>query len=112
MLDGIYAGDEQVFRFYPDGLVLDVLVRPAPTPRSGALIATWLRREDPPAGVNTARYTRDGGAYTFETGSHLRDEQVVVRVTKAKDHLVVDRRDGGRLRRNLRFDRIYPEKSA
>ncbi|MFE0074491.1 hypothetical protein ACFWYW_37095 [Nonomuraea sp. NPDC059023] len=112
MLDGIYAGDEQVFRFYPDGLVLDVLVRPAPTPQSGALIATWLRREDPPAGVHTARYTRDGGAYTFETTGHLRDEQVVVRATKAKDHLVVDRRDGGRLRRNLRFDRIYPEKSA
>ncbi|MBB5075496.1 hypothetical protein [Nonomuraea endophytica] len=108
MLDGIYAGEEQVFRFYPDGLVLDVLVRPAATPQSGALIATWLRREDPPASVHTARYTRDGGAYTFETRGHLRDEQVVVQVTKAKDHLVVDRRDGGRPRRNLRFDRIFP----
>ncbi|MEU2259367.1 hypothetical protein ABZ557_03620 [Streptomyces sp. NPDC019645] len=35
----------QVFRFYPDGTVLDVLVRPAPRTENAATIATWLRRE-------------------------------------------------------------------
>ncbi|MFI6502213.1 hypothetical protein [Nonomuraea typhae] len=112
MLSGIYACDIQVFRFYPDGLALDVLVQPAPGPGQGPLIATWLRREEPPTGVRTARYTLSSGVYTFETRGHLRDEPVIVQVTKRKDQLLVDRRDGGRLRSNLRFVRIYPEKSA
>ncbi|WP_157248839.1 hypothetical protein [Nonomuraea typhae] len=112
MLSGIYACDLQVFRFYPDGLALDVLVRPAPGPEQGPLIATWLRREAPPQGVHPARYTLAGGVYTFETRGHLRDEPVIVQVTKRRDHLLVDRRDGGRLQSDLRFVRIYPEKSA
>ncbi|NUK87835.1 hypothetical protein [Streptomyces lunaelactis] len=31
-LSGIFAAHLQVFRFYRDGTVLDVLVRPAPQP--------------------------------------------------------------------------------
>ncbi|SDN58161.1 hypothetical protein [Streptomyces wuyuanensis] len=55
-LSGIFSADVQVFRFYRDGTVLDVLVRPAPRPENAAANATWLRREVPIPGVRTARY--------------------------------------------------------
>ncbi|MFE0153883.1 hypothetical protein ACFWY5_42565, partial [Nonomuraea sp. NPDC059007] len=52
------------------------------------------------------------GAYTFVTSSNIRAALVAAGATTALYNGVVDRRAGGRLRRNLRFDRIYPEKSA
>ncbi len=80
-LSGIFAADLQVFRFYRDGTVLDVLVRPAPGPRDAEDIARWLRREDPVAGVRTAHYEMQGRRVALTTRSHLRDEDVTVRGT-------------------------------
>lgn len=51
-LSGVFAADTQVFRFYPDGTVLDVLVRPAPGHSDGETIARWLRRDNPLRGVH------------------------------------------------------------
>ncbi|MER5319229.1 hypothetical protein [Streptosporangium roseum] len=107
---GIYAAEEQVFRFYPDGVVLDVLVKPAPGPAEGQAIATWLHRDAPAPlnGIHLARYDFSEGFISFTTRSHFRDEAVVVRGRWSADRLILDRRDGGRLRTGLRFLRIWP----
>ncbi|MEV6107982.1 hypothetical protein AB0M28_25245 [Streptomyces sp. NPDC051940] len=74
---GVFAAGIQVFRFYPDGVVLDVLVKPEPGREHGAQIAGWLRRESPPRGVHTARYELLDGVLTFRSPSHLRDGEVI-----------------------------------
>ncbi|MFI6797132.1 hypothetical protein [Streptosporangium canum] len=107
---GIYAAEEQVFRFYPDGVVLDVLVKPAPGPAEGQVIATWLHREAPAPlnGIHLAHYDFSDGFISFTTRSHFRDETVGVRGRWSANRLILDRRDGGRLRTGLHFLRIWP----
>ncbi|MEU9393830.1 hypothetical protein AB0D86_28010 [Streptomyces sp. NPDC048324] len=80
-LCGIFASDLQVFRFYEDGTVLDVLVRPAPRPEDAAALARWLRRETPLSGVHTARFEQRGARIAFTTYGHLRPEEIAVRGT-------------------------------
>ncbi len=86
-LSGIFAADEQVFRFHPDGTVLDVLIKPAPGPEDAALLAGWLRREAPVRGVHTAHYELRGPRLSFTSHSHLRDEDVEVVGTWARGQL-------------------------
>ncbi|GAA2439511.1 hypothetical protein [Streptomyces macrosporus] len=86
---GIYAAGRQVFRFHPDGVVLDALVRPAPSPRDGAAIAGWLRRDNPLSGVHTARYDQRGPTIAFTTRSHLREEEVGVCGTWSRGRLTL-----------------------
>jgi hypothetical protein len=79
----------QVFRFYPDGTVLDVLVRPAPAPGDARALAHWLRRESPRPGVHPARYTLRGSRLAFTTRGHLRDEEITVHGTWAAGRLTL-----------------------
>ncbi|MEV4332605.1 hypothetical protein AB0K02_19030 [Streptomyces sp. NPDC049597] len=80
-LNAIFAADTQVFRFYPDGTVLDVLVRPAPQPSSAETLAGWLRRDNVIPGVHVARYVLEGEQVTFTTRGRYRDEEITVRGT-------------------------------
>ncbi|MGX1882628.1 hypothetical protein [Streptomyces sp. NPDC055287] len=86
---GIFAAGVQVFRLYPDGTVLDVLVKPAPGHADGAAVARWLRREEVVPGVHTARYERQGAAISFTTRSHVRNEDIAVRGTWADGRLTL-----------------------
>jgi hypothetical protein len=88
-LQGVFANGVQVFRFYPDGTVLDVLVKPAPGPESGAAVAHWLRRDEVIRGVHAARYERRGVDVSFTTRSHLKDEDIAVRGTWADGRLTL-----------------------
>ncbi|WP_326819655.1 hypothetical protein [Streptosporangium sp. NBC_01756] len=107
---GIYAAEEQVFRFYPDGVVLDVLVKPAPRPAEGQAIAAWLHRKAsaPLSGVYLAHYEFSEGFISFTTRSHFRDEAIDVCGRWSVDRLILDRRDAGRLQTGLHFLRIWP----
>ncbi|WP_049557855.1 hypothetical protein [Nonomuraea sp. SBT364] len=93
----------QVFRFYPDGVVLDVLVKPAPGPAEGRLVETWLRRDPLLGGVHLARYELSGGVVTFTARGHLRDEAVEVRGRWSGGRLVLDGWAG------VAFQRIWPD---
>ncbi|MFF4747311.1 hypothetical protein QRN89_20155 [Streptomyces chengbuensis] len=104
-LSGIFSADVQVFRFYPDGTVLDVLVRPAPRPENAATIATWLRRELPTPGVHTARYEQHGERVAFTRG-HLRDEEIEVRGTWSEGRLALGLAGRGRGLAPRRFARL------
>ncbi|WP_180903353.1 hypothetical protein [Nonomuraea indica] len=107
---GIYAAGEQVFRFYPDGVVLDVLVKPAPGPAEGQAIAAWFHREAPAPlnGIYVARYDFSEGSISFTTRSHFRDETVDMHGSWSAGRLILDRRDGGRLQAGLHFLRLWP----
>ncbi|WP_336208565.1 hypothetical protein [Nonomuraea sp. LPB2021202275-12-8] len=106
---GIYAAEEQVFRFYPDGVVLDVLVKPSPGPAEGQAVATWLHREaEPLGGVHLARYEISDGSISFTTRSHFRDESVEVRGSWSAGRLVLALREAGRWRTERDFPRIWP----
>ncbi|MDQ1008027.1 hypothetical protein QFZ82_002512 [Streptomyces sp. V4I23] len=78
-----------MFRFYPDGTVLDALVRPAPQPTSAAALEGWLRREDSKPGVYVARYVLDGEQVAFTTRGHYREEEIKVRGTWARGALTL-----------------------
>jgi hypothetical protein len=107
-LSGIYAADVQVFRFYPDGTVLDVLVKPPPGSEYGEAIAGWLRRENPPRGVYVSTYALKGHAVSFTSRSHFRDGPVQVQGTWANHRLTLDIRDGGSYQKQVLFTRIWP----
>lgn len=106
--NGIFAADVQVFRFYPEGTVLDVLVKPPPGPDSGALIASWLRRDSPVRGVHETTYQRVGRRISFSTVDHVHGGVVEVTGGCHGDELILDLRSPGRARRHLRFQRIWP----
>jgi hypothetical protein len=86
---GIYAAGEQVFRFYTDGTVLDVRVRPAPQPDDAEAIAHWLRRENPLQGMYMARYEQHGARIAFTTLSHLSGDEVKVEGTWVNSRLTL-----------------------
>lgn len=88
-LSGIFASDLQVFRFYEDGTVLDVLVRPAPRPEDAEALARWLRREKPLSGVHTAHFEQRGARIAFTTRGHLRPEEIKVRGTWSHGRLTL-----------------------
>ncbi|MFC4562816.1 hypothetical protein ACFO4E_13195 [Nocardiopsis mangrovi] len=94
-LVGIFAEGVQVFRFYADGTVLDVLVEPAPGPRSGAVIARWLRREAPGPGVHSARYEQRGRDIAFTTRGHVGRGDIAVRGTWVDGRLTLSRAGEG-----------------
>ncbi|MER7212492.1 hypothetical protein ABT340_36015 [Streptosporangium sp. NPDC000239] len=104
----IHAAGEQVFRFFPDGVVLDVLVKPAPGPEEGRAIATWLNRDVPLGGVHVARYDLRDGVVSFTTRSHFLDGAVEARGTWRGGRLVLDLREAGRTRTGVVFTRIWP----
>jgi hypothetical protein len=106
--NGIFAADVQVFRFYPDGTVLDVLVKPAPRPAQGALIASWLRPDNRLRGVHETRYGRAGRRISFSTEDHVHGGSVEVTGTCHGDELILDLRSRGRTLRDVRFRRIWP----
>ncbi|MEU6711844.1 hypothetical protein ABZ897_10255 [Nonomuraea sp. NPDC046802] len=107
---GIYAAGLQVFRFYPDGVVLDVLVKPSPGPDEGQAVAAWLHRDAPTPlnGVHVARYTLFEGVISFTTRSHFHNGVVDVRGSWSRGRLTLDLRDAGRVQSGLRFVRIWP----
>ncbi|MBA8949415.1 hypothetical protein ACFQU9_28580 [Actinomadura namibiensis] len=105
---GIFAADVRVFRLYPDGTVLDVLVKPAPGPAEAALIATWLVPDPLPAGVHATRYTRDGRHIGFSTRDRIHGTDVEVTGTYRGDALLLDLRSPGRTLRQVRFRRLWP----
>ncbi|MER6569009.1 hypothetical protein ABT288_23205 [Streptomyces sp. NPDC001093] len=88
-MSGIFAADLQVFRFYEDGTVLDVLVRPAPRPEDAEALARWLRRETPISGVHTAHFEQRGARIAFTTRGHLRPEEIRVRGTWSHGRLTL-----------------------
>lgn len=110
-LSGIYASDVQVFRFYPDGLVLDVLVKPAPDASHGPAIARWLRRESSLAGVHAARYVACGGRISFITPGHLGEGGVEMSGTWRAGRLVLRARNGGRAAPERSFRLIWPART-
>ncbi|MFC4007888.1 hypothetical protein ACFOY2_11680 [Nonomuraea purpurea] len=107
---GIYAAGPQVFRFYPDGVVLDVLVKPPPGPDEGQAVAAWLHRDAPAPlnGVHVARYDFSEGAISFTTRSHFHNGVIDLRGSWRRDYLTLDLRDAGRVQPGLRFVRIWP----
>lgn len=108
-LSGIFAAGPQVLRFYPDGLVLDVLVRPAPGPAAGGLIESWLRRENPPPGVHEARFELRSGRVAFTTPSHFRaDGTRTFRGTWRGGRLTLDTAGDGRRESAVVFTRLWP----
>lgn len=103
-LRGIFAADVRVFRFYPDGTVLAVLVKPAPGPEDAARIAEWLRPEDPPAGVAVAQYTLRGTRVAFTVPGRGREgEAVAVTGTWKRGALTLDMTGGGSRQLGVRF---------
>lgn len=106
--DGIYTADVRVFRFYPEGTVLDVLVKPAPGPAQGALIATWLRPDNPLGGVHETRYRLAGGRISFSTEDRVHGGVVTVTGTCHGGELILDLQSRGRTLRDVRFRRIWP----
>jgi hypothetical protein len=108
---GIYAADVQVFRFYPDGLVLDVLVKPAPNASIGPAIERWLRRESPPSGVHTARYTMSAHQISFTTPSHFGRGNVEVSGTWRADRLILRVRHHGHPAPEQHFGLIWPTRT-
>jgi hypothetical protein len=106
--DGIFAADVQVFRFYPDGTVLDVLVKPAPGLAEGPQIASWLRRENRLAGVHETRYRRIARRISFSAEDHVHGGSVEVSGTCRGDELTLDLRYRGGTLRNVHFRRIWP----
>ncbi len=89
-LSGIFAADTQVFRFYPDGTVLDVLVRPAPSRGDGETIARRLHRDNPLRGVHAVPYEQHGKTIGFTTRGHPRDDAITVRGTWSHGRLVLN----------------------
>jgi hypothetical protein len=107
-LSGIYAADVQVFRFYPDGLVLDVLVKPAPDASQGPAIARWLRRESLLSGVHAARYAVSAHRISFTTPGHLGRGEVETSGTWRGGRLVLGARQDGRVTPPRQFRLIWP----
>ncbi|MFE4459483.1 hypothetical protein ACFROC_19180 [Nocardia tengchongensis] len=106
-LSGIYAADVRVFRFYPDGAVLDALIKPAPTSADVPVIETWLRRESVPAGVHITRYTLSAGnRVAFTSASHFDNCMVEVDGVWSGRHMTLNLREGGRVQSAVRFERI------
>ncbi len=105
-IEGIFAADVQVFRFYPDGTVLDVLVKPAPGPDQAAAIERWLRPDTAPRGTHSSTYTLRGKQLSFTTRGHFDDARVTVQGTWRQDELVLDMAGGGRTLKALRFRRL------
>jgi hypothetical protein len=105
-LEGIFAADVQVFRFYPDGTVLDVLVKPPPSPRDAVAVDRWLRPGDAPRGVHTTRYTRHGHRIAFTTRDHLSGAPVPVRGTWSKGNLRLTLTRAGRRGAETLFRRL------
>ncbi|MEV6218587.1 hypothetical protein [Nocardia sp. NPDC051833] len=104
---GIFAADVQVFRFYPDGTALDVLIKPAPTSADGPEIETWLRRESPVDGVHVTQYTRSAGnRLAFTSTSHLYNCIVEVDGIWSGRRMTLNLREGGRFQSAVRFERI------
>lgn len=104
---GIFAADIQVFRFYPDGVVLDVLIKPAPTSANVSLIETWLRRESVLAGVHVTQYTLStGNRVAFTSASHLYNCMVEVDGVWSGRHMTLNLPEGGRFQGAVRFERI------
>ncbi|MGW4498809.1 hypothetical protein ACWENR_09335 [Micromonospora sp. NPDC004336] len=107
-LSGIYASDIQVFRFYPDGLALDVLVKPAPDATHGPAIARWLRRESPLSGVHAVRYAVSADRISLTTPGHFGAGDVEVSGTWRGGRLVLRARHGGRAAPDRLFRLIWP----
>jgi hypothetical protein len=105
-LSGIFAADVQVFRFYPDGTLLDVLIKPAPGPSQGEVIERWLRPESPPRGVHTTSYKLDGRRVSFTTRGHLKDEKITALGTWVKGVLTLDLTGQGWQRKGVQFTRL------
>ncbi|WP_147472844.1 hypothetical protein [Streptomyces triticirhizae] len=105
-VEGIFASDIQVFRFYPDGTVLDVLVKPAPGPNQAAAIERWLRPGTAPRGVHRSTYTVDGRRLSFTTRSHVKEARVTVQGVWHGGELVLDLTGGGRTEKARRFRRL------
>jgi hypothetical protein len=110
--NGIFGADQQVFRFYPDGTVLDVLVKPAPGPAQGALIASWLCPDNRLRGVHKTRYRRAGRRISFSAEDHIHGGAVEVTGTCHGDELILDLRSRGRTLRDVRFRRIWPSERS
>ncbi|MFE3462027.1 hypothetical protein ACFXKD_31170 [Nocardiopsis aegyptia] len=105
-LVGIFAAGVQVFRFYPDGTVLDVLVKPPPDTRDAVAIDRWLRPGEAPAGVHTTRYTRRGHRISFTTRSHLGGAPISVSGTWSKGALRLTLTGDGRTGTQTPFRRL------
>ncbi|MGH3392877.1 MAG: hypothetical protein ACRDOO_28755 [Actinomadura sp.] len=110
--NGIYTADVHVLRFYPEGAVLDVLVKPAPGPAQGALIASWLRSGNPLRGVHETRYRLAGRRISFSTEDHVHGGVVEVTGTCHDSELILDLQSRGRTLRDVHFQRIWPEKQS
>lgn len=109
---GIFAADVQVFRFFPNGIVLDVLVKPAPGPEHGALIASWLRPDTRNSAVHKTRYDRVGHRISLLTEDHFRGGVVEVSGSCSRDELILDLQARDRTQRQVRFRRIWPGDSG
>lgn len=107
-LSGIFAADVQVFRFFPDCTVLDVLVKPAPGSEVGETIAGWLRKDAPIAGVHVSRYVIQRHNVSFTSRSHWGDWPVEVQGSWSGRSLTLNVRDGPRVKKGLEFQRIWP----
>ncbi|MFJ8077934.1 hypothetical protein ACIQ7Q_29430 [Streptomyces sp. NPDC096176] len=97
-----------MFRFYADGTVLDVLVRPAPQPTNAATLAGWLRKDNSLPGVHTARYVLEGDHVSFTTRGHYRDEEITVRGTWSRGALTLGIAGRGWEIGPRRFSRLDP----
>ncbi|KAB8161835.1 hypothetical protein FH609_020120 [Streptomyces sp. 3MP-14] len=105
-VEGIFASDIQVFRFFADGTVLDVLVKPAPGPDQAAAIEGWLRPGTAQRGVHRSTYAVSGGRLSFTTRSHVNEARITVQGVWRGGQLVLDLTGGGRVEKARRFQRI------
>jgi hypothetical protein len=114
-LSGIFINKEsgQVFRFYPDGLFLDCLVREESGQWDGSLLSAWLKREQVLNGVIQGHYTMTGTQIRFSTPGHFGDGRLVDYSGFYKNgKLVLDSLDHntGRRHRAEEYKKIYPSK--
>jgi hypothetical protein len=76
---GMFANREtgQVFRFYPDGLFLDCLIRGENGQWDGSMLHAWFKREQILNGVIQGHYTMTGTHICFRTPGHFGDGRLV-----------------------------------
>lgn len=112
MISGIFRHDNQFFRFYPDGLVLDCLIQVSASEeaRLGEAIGQWFRREQQVQGVQRGNYTMVGNRIQFSTPGHFGDGKRLIEYSgiQRKDRLILDSLDHntGHREKGIEFKRV------